>query len=221
MVNHREHAQSMRGRNCTYDSGRTAVPSDNSSDDGGDTRDGDNVHWDDDDPVDADIVNVESDNDANHNNRRGDSSNPPLQRRALSTISRQSLTSDDSLWSLGRGDRYERSSDKENDKRDEGENGLDSGGDVEGNLDEGDTEPLRNQLQQEPTAQLVRKIVEQADSMRVMRAALDRSSQQSKQWSKTYRRRSSSSPQTSRDKQRNPLWENPVQQSKSRGQGTA
>ena len=87
-------------------------------------------------------------------------------------------------------------------------------------MDEVDTEPLRDQLQQESTAELVQKIVEQADSIRVMRAALDRSSQQPTQWSKTYRRRLSSSPQASREKPRNPQWGQLAQQSKSLGQRT-
>ena len=53
-----------------------------------------------------------------------------------------------------------------------------------------------------------------------MRAALDRSTQQPKQWSKSCRRRLSSGSQPSRKKLRNALWNQPAQQSKSVGQRT-
>ena len=206
--------QSTRSYNCTYDSGRTLIPSNNNSDDSID-----NVHWDD-DSVDADIVNVESDNDADHNNRRSDCNDSLLQRQFPSTISQQSSASVESLQSLGRHQRYERSCDKDNDERYVVEDGLDDEGDVEGNLDEVDTEPLRDQLQQESTAELLQKIIQQADSIRVMRAALHRSSQQPTQWSRTYRRPLSSSPQASREKPRNPRWGQLAQQSKSVEQRT-
>ena len=98
------------------------------------------------------------------------------------------------------------------------EHGKDSEGDVECYLDEIDTEPLRNQLQQEPAAELMQRVIEQADSIRVIRAALDSSDQQPNQWSKTYRRRFSSRPQAPCEKPLNPLWGQPAQKTKCLGQ---
>ena len=87
-------------------------------------------------------------------------------------------------------------------------------------MNEVDTEPFRGQLQQESTDEFVQKLIEQADNIRAMHAALDRSSQQSNQCSKSCMRRFSSSSQNSREKSRNPLWDKPAQQSKSVGQRT-
>ena len=62
--------------------------------------------------------------------------------------------------SIGRHHIYERSSNKHKNERDVVEDGLDSEGDVEDSLNEVDTEPSRDQLQQESTAELVQKIIE-------------------------------------------------------------
>ena len=74
------------------------------------------------------------------------------------------------------------------------DNRLDSEGNVESSLDKVDNEPLRDQLQWKSKAELVQRVIEQADSITVIRAALDCSSQQPNQWSISYRRRLSSGP---------------------------
>ena len=217
MINHRERERSTLIRNSTSDSGHTVVPSDDSSDDDNNNAEGDSTQWNDSTIV-TDIVDVESDKDTDHNNGHRDSSDTLRQHRALSTRSWLSSTSDDSLRSPGRRSRYERSLDKEDDERDDGEDGPENGGEVEGNLDEVNTETSVGQLQQESVAQLVQKIIEQEDTMRVMRAALDRSSQQLKRLGKAYRRQLPSTTQPSHENQRNPLRDESAQQSRSREQ---
>ena len=73
MIDHAEIMRSTRNHSCTYDSGRTLIPSENS----------DNVSLNN-DPVHANMINVESDNDADHNNRRSDCNNSRLQRQVSS-----------------------------------------------------------------------------------------------------------------------------------------
>lgn len=212
MIGRPESTRSTRSHNCAYDSGRIVVPSENNS-----NSRIDKTHWEN-DSVNADIVNLESDIDADYNNRRSDCNDSPFRHQLSTTTSQQSTASEDSLQSLERNQVHERSCNKDNDEQDVVEDGLESEGDVECNLGEIDTEPLRNQLQQDSTVELVQKIIEQAESIRVMRAALDRSSQQPNQWNKTYRRRLSSSPQASREEPCNTLWDQPAQNSKGLGQ---
>ena len=81
MIDHAEITRPTRNHNFPHDSRRTLVPSKNSSEE---TTDNISLN---DDPVYANMINVESDNDADHNNCRNDCNDSLLQRQVPSTIS--------------------------------------------------------------------------------------------------------------------------------------